>query len=133
MTISLLYSYISLNGWVGVVALKCKVFVLERKYVLNCWVNFHYWKRLWLTPQLFFCLHYLVLVKMRVAKRMNEISCFVSAYLRDHHCQKSITSNVKRNSKEEIATSLIEHAIKDRKSTRLNSSHVEISYAVFCL
>src|SRR5438874_7028939 len=25
------------------------------------------------------------------------------------------------------------HAAKDRKSTRLNSSHVEISYAVFCL
>src|SRR5215469_17599085 len=26
-----------------------------------------------------------------------------------------------------------EHAVGDRKSTRLNSSHVEISYAVFCL
>src|SRR5690606_39534092 len=25
------------------------------------------------------------------------------------------------------------HAMKDRKSTRLNSSHVKISYAVFCL
>src|SRR5690625_6770009 len=25
------------------------------------------------------------------------------------------------------------HALKDRKSTRLNSSHVAISYAVFCL
>src|SRR5690349_23403276 len=25
------------------------------------------------------------------------------------------------------------HASRDRKSTRLNSSHVEISYAVFCL
>src|SRR2546430_8128674 len=25
------------------------------------------------------------------------------------------------------------HAIKDRKSTRLNSSHSQISYAVFCL
>src|SRR5690625_6968249 len=25
------------------------------------------------------------------------------------------------------------HIIKDRKSTRLNSSHVAISYAVFCL
>src|SRR6266403_5158223 len=25
------------------------------------------------------------------------------------------------------------HGVKDRKSTRLNSSHVEISYAVFCL
>src|SRR5690349_23596835 len=30
-----------------------------------------------------------------------------------------------------IATLLA--AIRDRKSTRLNSSHVEISYAVFCL
>src|SRR5438874_7343622 len=32
---------------------------------------------------------------------------------------------------------LVEHALEiaavDRKSTRLNSSHVEISYAVFCL
>src|SRR5690606_41511995 len=25
------------------------------------------------------------------------------------------------------------HAVEDRKSTRLNSSHVKISYAVFCL
>src|SRR5690606_41102472 len=28
---------------------------------------------------------------------------------------------------------LIPHAQQDRKSTRLNSSHVKISYAVFCL
>src|SRR5439155_18938533 len=27
----------------------------------------------------------------------------------------------------------VPHAAKDRKSTRLNSSHVAISYAVFCL
>src|SRR5690606_41828349 len=27
----------------------------------------------------------------------------------------------------------LEHAAEDRKSTRLNSSHVKISYAVFCL
>src|SRR3712207_7796288 len=27
----------------------------------------------------------------------------------------------------------MEHAIRDRKSTRLNSSHANISYAVFCL
>src|SRR3712207_7030192 len=26
-----------------------------------------------------------------------------------------------------------EHAVKDRKSTRLNSSHANTSYAVFCL
>src|SRR5437870_7490332 len=29
--------------------------------------------------------------------------------------------------------SILEHAGQDRKSTRLNSSHVAISYAVFCL
>src|SRR5690349_23018676 len=28
---------------------------------------------------------------------------------------------------------IVERAVRDRKSTRLNSSHVEISYAVFCL
>src|SRR5690606_39337978 len=34
----------------------------------------------------------------------------------------------------EQATSLMESLrLKDRKSTRLNSSHVKISYAVFCL
>src|SRR5690349_24198079 len=27
----------------------------------------------------------------------------------------------------------VDHGAEDRKSTRLNSSHVEISYAVFCL
>src|SRR5262245_64070923 len=28
---------------------------------------------------------------------------------------------------------LLNHAMRDRKSTRLNSSHLGISYAVFCL
>src|SRR5690349_24160869 len=32
-----------------------------------------------------------------------------------------------------ISTGHDRHLIRDRKSTRLNSSHVEISYAVFCL
>src|SRR5699024_11634825 len=32
-----------------------------------------------------------------------------------------------------IANSNMLNALKDRKSTRLNSSHVSISYAVFCL
>src|SRR5690606_41503373 len=32
-----------------------------------------------------------------------------------------------------IAEGLLQELDKDRKSTRLNSSHVKISYAVFCL
>src|SRR5690349_24025775 len=38
---------------------------------------------------------------------------------------------------EQIVSNLVDNALRyspeDRKSTRLNSSHVEISYAVFCL
>src|SRR3712207_6945493 len=34
---------------------------------------------------------------------------------------------------EEYADGFIPTAVKDRKSTRLNSSHANISYAVFCL
>src|SRR5690349_23665217 len=34
---------------------------------------------------------------------------------------------------EELRERTLTMGIKDRKSTRLNSSHVEISYAVFCL
>src|SRR3989442_5714593 len=33
----------------------------------------------------------------------------------------------------ELVARLAEQGLKDRKSTRLNSSHVRISYAVFCL
>src|SRR3989442_3863277 len=32
-----------------------------------------------------------------------------------------------------VSTDAISVAVEDRKSTRLNSSHVRISYAVFCL
>src|SRR2546427_8807341 len=32
-----------------------------------------------------------------------------------------------------LATGQGEHVVEDRKSTRLNSSHSQISYAVFCL
>src|SRR3712207_9245788 len=32
-----------------------------------------------------------------------------------------------------IVTTRVTHDVEDRKSTRLNSSHANISYAVFCL
>src|SRR5205085_7839804 len=32
-----------------------------------------------------------------------------------------------------VDLALAQHAMQDRKSTRLNSSHSQISYAVFCL
>src|SRR3712207_7352527 len=45
------------------------------------------------------------------------------------YCRKSIVTSLKKD------ITIIDGAIKDidRKSTRLNSSHANISYAVFCL
>src|SRR5439155_24774970 len=43
------------------------------------------------------------------------------------HCPPRVVEAVR----EQVATLI--HVPKDRKSTRLNSSHVAISYAVFCL
>src|SRR5690606_40500261 len=47
---------------------------------------------------------------------------------------KSTTPNVGSKRKlVNIPVETITHSVRDRKSTRLNSSHVKISYAVFCL
>src|SRR5690625_223997 len=48
---------------------------------------------------------------------------------------KHITSEVKKSfENQSYATKgMLDHVVRDRKSTRLNSSHVAISYAVFCL
>src|SRR5690349_22530773 len=43
------------------------------------------------------------------------------------------TSGFKCGTEAEMALAFSIASITDRKSTRLNSSHVEISYAVFCL
>src|SRR5690554_7739543 len=41
---------------------------------------------------------------------------------------QNVFNSLKKNKKRKLAM-----AFQDRKSTRLNSSHVRISYAVFCL
>src|SRR2546422_2733779 len=49
------------------------------------------------------------------------------------HYQPSLVTKVYDRYGELIADFFIENRILDRKSTRLNSSHGYISYAVFCL
>src|SRR5438874_12504861 len=46
---------------------------------------------------------------------------------------ENLHSCLDRSPKEHHANLLTARSNSDRKSTRLNSSHVEISYAVFCL
>src|SRR5690554_7613806 len=47
----------------------------------------------------------------------------------------SLANDISKAEKEvgDITADYVETKAKDRKSTRLNSSHVRISYAVFCL
>src|SRR5690625_6549026 len=52
---------------------------------------------------------------------------FIFLYITGRHL------NPKTRAVDVLSTALIGHAPLDRKSTRLNSSHVAISYAVFCL
>src|SRR5699024_12340518 len=56
--------------------------------------------------------------------------CFYSPPPQRTQQQPSIWVN---NSAFALPKNTSSHAVKDRKSTRLNSSHVSISYAVFCL
>src|SRR5690554_6999234 len=49
-----------------------------------------------------------------------------------HFCGAPIVLNMMNNAPDDLKQG-VEHQVKDRKSTRLNSSHVRISYAVFCL
>src|SRR6266540_5551784 len=63
--------------------------------------------------------------KSREESRLNEIAGFVAAQLRE------IGGQVELIPQTGYGTHL--RARLDRKSTRLNSSHITISYAVFCL
>src|SRR5699024_11664154 len=46
---------------------------------------------------------------------------------------KGVIANIKNKNELIDALKYVREDLKDRKSTRLNSSHVSISYAVFCL
>src|SRR5207302_7232098 len=45
----------------------------------------------------------------------------------------SNANNLTQAQARQVGTTVSNNVSKDRKSTRLNSSHVKISYAVFCL
>src|SRR2546427_4433555 len=51
--------------------------------------------------------------------RINELTPHFKQHAKDHHGRRGLLRMVSRR--------------RDRKSTRLNSSHSQISYAVFCL
>src|SRR5690625_5652963 len=66
-------------------------------------------------------------------KRMKQLLSFVDNPEKDVEFIHVTGTNGKGSTVQYIKQGLLANQIKDRKSTRLNSSHVAISYAVFCL
>src|SRR5207302_7807512 len=63
-----------------------------------------------------------------------EVSSGWIKYIRDYVREgQKVVCKVLKVDQEKGHIDLSLKAVKDRKSTRLNSSHVKISYAVFCL
>src|SRR5688572_31071550 len=49
------------------------------------------------------------------------------------HCSKHVIPSIQRKGGGAVVNIASVNSFQDRKSTRLNSSHSQISYAVFCL
>src|SRR3712207_7546007 len=63
-----------------------------------------------------------------------DVSGFIRAFAGDNrYIVDYLVEEVLQRQPERIRSFLLQTSILDRKSTRLNSSHANISYAVFCL
>src|SRR5690625_6860564 len=75
--------------------------------------------------------------RLSVAKQINNrskevIECFVQVNISGEESKHGLKSNEVHDFIKELAQYEKIKIVGDRKSTRLNSSHVAISYAVFC-
>src|SRR5258705_8306239 len=65
--------------------------------------------------------------------QMDEIVPGGKDHQREHHSQPYAKTVLLRPLAERLTANRLSRIKQDRKSTRLNSSHLGISYAVFCL
>src|SRR5699024_11718024 len=70
-------------------------------------------------------------VRIRVDQEMREVTDDIQLDKNKNHSIEVVVDRI--IVKEGVASRLSDSIETDRKSTRLNSSHVSISYAVFCL
>src|SRR5690242_20951042 len=70
--------------------------------------------------------------RLRALADVDEVLRVLERHIARHHLRRSASDEVA-----ELGVSsallVVDDALRDRKSTRLNSSHMSISYAVFCL
>src|SRR3712207_7424860 len=76
--------------------------------------------------QMLDAMHYRGLI--RVARRQNGIRVYCAQRL-----NVAVLDDAERRARIDSLVDVVVNLYADRKSTRLNSSHANISYAVFCL
>src|SRR5699024_12565539 len=74
-----------------------------------------------------------VTVRSEIAKKIREKTLGAVGRRRSRMIARTEIANAGNEGKKRSAQDWSEESGQDRKSTRLNSSHVSISYAVFCL
>jgi hypothetical protein len=90
--------------------LQPEIFEAKIKDILHSGVQLHRGQRERVPAKLQLYLLNMVAVNMHITKRVNEFTRDHIANLRDHHGEKRIGGDIKRHSKENISTPLIELA-----------------------
>src|SRR5690606_41845796 len=73
------------------------------------------------------------LIEQRLRRRADRRGFSLVGYVPYGDEESVVGEDVRIAPEGPLAHWAVSHRIEDRKSTRLNSSHVKISYAVFCL
>src|SRR5438270_10786207 len=89
---------------------KSEVFELETLNIFDVRIQIHPRQRSAIARQLFSGLVEMVLVKMEVAERVDEIARRKIDSLRHHHGEECVGRNVERHAKKQIAAALIKLA-----------------------
>ena len=87
-----------------------EILVFKVEDALHLRIDLHLRELTWLTGELKFHLLEVVCIYMSVSCCVNKLTRLKAADLSDHHGQKSIGSDIERNSEENIGTTLIKLA-----------------------
>jgi len=94
--------------WVWVVAFKQEVLVVEVEDALHVGIDFHRGQGTRLTGQLEFGLLDVIQIKMRVTRRVDEVTGTETRHLCHHLEQQRIGSNVEGHTQEGVCRALVE-------------------------
>src|SRR6266566_3606420 len=96
--------------WMCLIVRNFNIFKSKIENRLNVWVELQCWEGKWSTSQLGLHLLKMVHVQMCITDGVDKFTRHQFRNMCDHMCEKRITRNIKRNTEEGIAATLIELA-----------------------